>query len=61
MILAIFDLQVTPRILINCQVNEPFIEEFKIDFPDGGRLEFPIETILAIFDLQVTLMLPTEF
>ena len=36
----------------------------KIDFQDGGQgghLGFPIRTILAIFDLQVTLMLPTKF
>ena len=26
----------------------------------GGHLGFPIRTILAIFDLQVTLMLPTK-
>ena len=34
----------------------------KIDFQDGchgGCLGFPIGTILAIFDLQVTQMLPT--
>ena len=36
----------------------------KIDFQDGGRgghLGFPIGTILAIFDLQVTPMLPTKY
>ena len=36
----------------------------KIDFQDGrhsGHLGFPIGTILAIFDLQVTLMFPTKF
>ena len=36
----------------------------KIDFQDGrhgGHLRFPIGTILAIFDLQVTPMLPTKF
>ena len=36
----------------------------KIDFQDvhhGGHLGFPIGRILAIFDLQVTLMLPTLF
>ena len=33
----------------------------KIDFQDGGHLGFPIGTILAIFDLQVTLMLPSNF
>ena len=35
----------------------------KLDFQDGGHgghLGFPIGTILAIFDLQVTLMLPSN-
>ena len=35
----------------------------KIDFQDGrhgGHLGFPISTILATFDLQVTLMLPSK-
>ena len=39
-------------------------EEAKIDFQDGrhgSHLGFPIGTILAIFNLQVTLMLPTKF
>ena len=33
----------------------------KIDFQDGGHLGFPIGTILASFDLQVTPMLPTKY
>ena len=36
----------------------------KIDFQDGGHgghLGFPIGRILAIFDLQVTLMVPSKF
>ena len=33
----------------------------KIDFQDGSHLGFQIGTILAIFDLQVTPMLPTMF
>ena len=36
----------------------------KIDFQDGhhgSHLGFPIRTILSIFDLQVTPMLPTKF
>ena len=36
----------------------------KIDFQDGGHsghLGFPIRTIFAIFDLQVTQMFPTKF
>ena len=43
------------------QVNWPFSSrgEAKIDFQDGYHdLGFPIRTILAIFDLLVTLMLP---
>ena len=39
-----------------------FQEKFKIDFQDGnygGHLVFLIQTVLAIFDLQVTLMLYT--
>ena len=30
-------------------------------FQDGGHLGFPIETSLALFDLQVTPMLPIKF
>ena len=33
----------------------------KIYHQDGGHLTFPIGTILAIFDLQVTPMLPAKF
>ena len=39
-------------------------KKFKIDVQDsnrGGHLVFPIGTILAIFDLQVTPMRPTKF
>ena len=39
-------------------------EEAKIDFQDGchgGHLGFPIGTILAIFYLKVTPMLPSKF
>ena len=35
-------------------------EEAKIDFQNGGHLGFLIGMFLAIFDLQVTLMLPTK-
>ena len=38
-------------------------EKFKIDFQDGGcgsHLGVPIRIILAIFDLQVTQILPTN-
>ena len=39
-------------------------KKLNIDFQDcghGGHLGFRIRTILAIFDLQVTQMLPTKF
>ena len=39
-------------------------EKLNIDFQDGGHgchLGFPIRTILAIFDLQVILILPTKY
>ena len=46
-------------------VNWPFVQEKrKIDFQDGGHgghLGFLIGTILAIFELQVTLMVPSKF
>ena len=66
MILAIFDLQVTPMLptkfeSIGLSAQE---KKRKIDFQDGGHgghLGFPTGTILAIFDLQVTPMLPTKF
>ena len=68
MILAIFDLQVTPMLptkfhfdSIGLLVQE---KKQKIDFQDGHHgchLGLPIRTILALFDLQVTPMLPTKF
>ena len=39
-------------------------KKFKIDFQDGNcgsHLVFPIGTILAVFDLKVTSMIPTKF
>ena len=39
------------------------LEEANIDVQDGrydGHLGFPIGTILAVFDLQATPMLPTK-
>ena len=39
-------------------------KRIKTDFQDGGRgghFGFPIGTILAVFDLQVTPILPTNF
>ena len=44
--------------LIGLSVQE---KKRKIDFQDGGHLGFPIGTILAIFNLQVTLVLPSKF
>ena len=48
------------------RVNWPFGsgEEVKNRFEDGhhgGHLGFPIGTILATFDLQVTQLLPAKF
>ena len=40
------------------------VQEFKIDFQDGGRgvhLGFPIEKIVAIIDLQAIPILPIKF
>ena len=66
MILAIFDLQLTPVLPTKFGVNWPFGsgEETKKHFQDGGpggHLGFPIGMIFAFFDLQVILMLPTKF
>ena len=33
----------------------------KIVFLDGGHLRYPVGKILAIYDLQVTPVLPTKF
>ena len=47
---------------VNCLLG--LGEEVKKDFQDGhhgGHFEFPISRILAIFDLQVTLIFPTKF
>ena len=55
MILAIFDLQVTPMLPTKFKVNMPFgSEEVKINFQDGrygGHLGFSIGMILAVLDL----------
>ena len=55
-ILAIYDLQVTPMLLLYLKSISLSVQEKKrtIDFQDchhGGHLGFPIGTILAIFDL----------
>ena len=48
-ILATFDLQVTTMLPSKFQVNWLSVQEKKrkIDYQDGGHLEFPIGTILA--------------
>ena len=66
MILAIFDLQVTQCFLASLESIGLSVQEKKrkTDFQDGchgGHLGFPIGTTLAIFNLQVTLMLPTKY
>ena len=59
MILATFDLHVLQSLeSTGLSAQE---KKRKIDFQDGGHLGFPIGTILATFDLQVTPMLPTKF
>ena len=64
--LATVDLQVTSILPMNFESIALLVQEkkFKTDFQDGryGRnVGFPIETICAIFYLQVTPMLPTKF
>ena len=68
MILAIFDLQVTPMLSSKFRVNWPFDSGKKVKHRfsrwhgrHGGHNELPIGTILDIFYLQVALMLPTKF
>ena len=63
MILAIFDLQVTLLFLPSFKSTGLLVQkqQQKIDFQDGGHLEFLIGKILAIFYLQVTPMFPTKF
>ena len=66
MILAIFDLQSPKCFLPSFESTGLLVQEKKrkIDFQDGGHgghLGFPIGMILAIFDLQVTPMLPTKY
>ena len=66
MILAILTYRSPQYFLSNFESMGLSIQEkrFKTDSQDGncgGHLVFPIETILAIFDLQVTLMILTKF
>ena len=66
MILDNLDLQVALIFPIKFRVNWPFRlrrKKIEIDFQDGRRvihLGFPVVIILSIFDVQVTLMLPTS-
>ena len=51
---------------IKVRINWPLVQEkkCKINFQDdghGGHLGFPIRTILAMFDLQITPIRPTNF
>ena len=66
MTLAIFDLQITQCFLPSFESTGLSVQEKKrkIDFQDGchgAHPGFMIGTILAIFDLQVTPMLPSKF
>ena len=57
-----FDLQVTRCFLASLEsIGLSVQEKHKINFQDGGHLGFPIGTILAMFDLQVTQMLLTKY
>ena len=61
-ILAIFDLQVTPILFVKFRVKGPcYSEEEFQECNCGGHFLFPIGTIFAIFLYpQVTLMLSTK-
>ena len=66
MILATVALQVTSILPMNFESIALSVQEkkFKTDFQDGPHsrnLGFPTEMICAIFDLQITPMLPTKF
>ena len=65
-ILAIFDLQVIPKLRTQVQINWPFGSEeevknrFSIWPPWWPSWIYDLKD-LAVFDLQVTLMLPSKF
>ena len=65
-IIVMFDLH-SPRCFLPCFKSVGLSAQEKkrnIDFQEGGHgghLGFSIGTISALFDLQVTLMLPTKF
>ena len=57
-----YPLQVTLILPIKFRVNWPSVlKKFKIDFQDGGHIEFLIRINFASFDLQLTQILPTKF
>ena len=58
---AIFALQVIPMLLLPSFEPTDLLGQEKKRNIDGSHLGFPIRMILAIFDLQVTQMLPTKF
>ena len=62
-ILAIFDHQVSRCFLPSFKSIGLFVQEkkAKIDLNDDGYFGFSMATVLAIFYLQVTPMLPTKF
>ena len=51
MILAVFDLQVTPLLPTKFKVNKPFDFREEAKNSHGRHLGFPFRKILAIFDL----------
>ena len=65
--LAVIFIYKSPRCVVpSFNSIGPSVQEksWKIDFQDnrhGGHLGLPIGMILAVFELQVTLMLPTKF
>ena len=61
-----FDEQITPILPASFKLIGLSARSFKIGFQDGGYgygdyLSFPIETIFAFFDLQVTMILSSKF
>ena len=63
MILAIFDLQVTPMLPTKFQINWPFgsAEEAKNRFSRWRPSWIFYKNNFTLFDLQVSLMLPNKF
>ena len=62
MILVTYNLQVSLILPIKSRsIGLSVQKKFKIDLQDGGHIRFPIGTNLAIFDLQVSQILPIKF